>query len=178
MLIALRGTGLSSTEGVEVLFDQIAAPILTARVTQLVIQAPTSIATQQSVRIDVRSATSSIGTITAIVAPAAPALFADSTGQAAATNADGELNSASHPAQRGSIATFYGTGEGIAGLPVSVTIGGFGAEVLYAGPATGYPGLLQLNVRVPSGYFAGGALPVTLIVGQAASQAGVTIAVQ
>jgi len=112
------------------------------------------------------------------VVPAAPALFADSTSQVAATNADGALNSASNPAPRGSIVTLYGTGEGVGGLPVSITIAGFGAEVLYAGPAAGYPGLLQLNVRVPSGYFAGGALPVTLIVGQAASQPGVTIAVQ
>jgi uncharacterized protein (TIGR03437 family) len=74
--------------------------------------------------------------------------------------------------------TLYGTGEGVGGLPVSVTIGGLGSEVLYAGPTIGYPGLLQLNVRVPSGYFAGGLLPVMLIIGQAASQSGVTIAVQ
>jgi uncharacterized protein (TIGR03437 family) len=178
MLIALRGTGLSSAEGVEVLFDQIAAPILSTSATQLVIQAPAAIATQQSVQIDARSAGSSIGGVTVNVVPAAPALFADSIGQAAATNVDGALNSASNPAPRGSIVTLYGTGEGVGGLPVSVTIGGFGAEVLYAGPAAGYLGLLQLNVRVPSGYFAGGALPVSLIIGQAASQPGVTIAVQ
>jgi uncharacterized protein (TIGR03437 family) len=178
MLIALRGAGLSSAEGVEVLFDQIAAPILSASATQLVIQVPAGIATKQSVQIDVRSARSSIGGVTVNVVPAAPALFADSIGQAAATNVDGVLNSASNPAPRGSIVTLYGTGEGVGGLPVSVTIGGFGAEVLYAGPAAGYLGLLQLNVRVPSGYFAGGALPVSLIIGQAASQPGVTIAVQ
>ena len=178
MLIALRGAGTSSAEGVEVLFEQIAAPILSVSATQLVIQAPAAIAAKQSVQIDVRAAGISIGAITVNVAPATPALFADATGQAAATNADGGLNSTSNPASRGSIVTLYGTGEGVGGLPVSVTIGGFGAEVLYAGPAAGYLGLLQLNVRVPSGYFAGGALPVTLIVGQAASQAGVTITVQ
>jgi uncharacterized protein (TIGR03437 family) len=136
------------------------------------------IAAKQSVQIDLRSAGISVGMITVNAAPAAPALFADATGQAAATNAEGGLNAASNPAPRGSIVTLYGTGEGTSGLPISVTIGGFGAEVLYAGPAAGYPGLLQLNVRVPSGYFAGGALPVSLIVGQTASQAVVTIAVQ
>jgi glucose/arabinose dehydrogenase len=87
MLVALRGTGLNSTEGVEVLFDQIAASILTASATQLVIQTPAAIAAKQSVQIDVRSAGISLGVITVNVAPAAPALFADSTGQAAATNA-------------------------------------------------------------------------------------------
>ena len=41
----------------------------------------------------------------------------------------------------------------------------------------GYPGLFQINVRVPAGYMAPGILSVVLTVGDAASQAGVMIAV-
>ena len=68
--------------------------------------------------------------------------------------------------------------EGIAGLPVSVRIGGYAAEVLYAGTVAGYPGLFQINVRVPAGYAASGILNVVWTMGDAASQPGVTIAVE
>jgi len=178
MLLAIRGTGLTSSDGVEVLFDKIRAPILSISPAQLVVQAPIEIAERQSVQIDVRSGGSSVGLTTATIAQSAPALFADSTRQVAATNSDGSLNSMSNPAPRGSIVTLYGTGDGVGGLSVSVTISGIGSEVLYAGPVAGYPGLLQLNVRIPAGYFAGGSSAVSLIVGQASSPSGVTIAIQ
>jgi uncharacterized protein (TIGR03437 family) len=93
-------------------------------------------------------------------------------------NEDGTLNSAEHPVPRGSWISFYGTGEGIAGLPVAVRIGGYAAEVLYAGAVEGYPGLFQVNARVPAGYVAPGILSVTVTVGQAESPPGVTIVVQ
>jgi uncharacterized protein (TIGR03437 family) len=75
------------------------------------------------------------------------------------------------------VVVLYGTGEGVAGLPISVRIGDFPAEILYAGGVAGYPGLLQINARVPAGYVAPGTLGVTVTVGQASSQPGVTIAV-
>jgi uncharacterized protein (TIGR03437 family) len=46
----------------------------------------------------------------------------------------------------------------------------------YAGAAPGYAGLMQVNVQIPAGTPSGN-VPVTIQVGQAASQAGVTIAV-
>jgi uncharacterized protein (TIGR03437 family) len=88
------------------------------------------------------------------------------------------LNSAEHPGSRGSWISLYGTGEGIAGLPASVLIGGYSAEVLYSGAVAGYPGLFQINVRVPSGYVAPGILSVVWTEGEAASQPDVTIAVE
>ena len=61
---------------------------------------------------------------------------------------------------------------------VRLTIGGQAAEVLYAGSAPGLvSGVLQVNARVPQGIAAGNAA-VILIVGGAASQAGVTLAVE
>jgi uncharacterized protein (TIGR03437 family) len=63
-------------------------------------------------------------------------------------------------------------------LPVTVTIGGIGATVQYAGSAPGeVAGLLQVNAVVPQGVSRGAAVPVTVSVGGIASQAGVTIAV-
>jgi uncharacterized protein (TIGR03437 family) len=65
----------------------------------------------------------------------------------------------------------------VAILPVSVTIGGVQAAVEYAGGAYGQvAGLLQLIVQVPTGV-SGNAVPVVVHIGNAASQAGVTIAV-
>jgi uncharacterized protein (TIGR03437 family) len=131
----------------------------------------------------------------AAVAEAAPAIFAASggAGQAAATNQDGSVNSAASAAPRGAIVTLYATGEGqrspagVTGLlaaagqvpllPVSVTIGGEPAEILYAGAAPGYAGLMQVNARVPAS-LAPGDQPVALRVGSAESQPGVTVAVR
>ena len=61
---------------------------------------------------------------------------------------------------------------------MSVKIGTYYADILYAGAAPGFVGLMQINARVPGGFAAPGILPVTLFVGTAASQAGVTIAVR
>jgi len=64
-------------------------------------------------------------------------------------------------------------------LPVVVRIGNIQAQVLYAGCAPGsVVGLLQANVRVPPNVASGNAVPVVLTVGNASSQAGVTLAVR
>ena len=116
------------------------------------------------------------GQVSATVAPSAPALFANPSGQATAVNQDGTLNSASNPAAFGSIMVLYGTGEGVAGLPVTVAIGGYPAQVLYSGPVAGYAGLWQINVVLPSGYIPPGNMSVLASVGGSSTQAGVTIA--
>jgi uncharacterized protein (TIGR03437 family) len=62
--------------------------------------------------------------------------------------------------------------------PVSVTIGGVTATVQYAGGAPGsLAGLMQINAVIPEGINSGSAVPVTVTVGAASSQSGVTIAV-
>ncbi len=87
------------------------------------------------------------------------------------------MNSASNPALRGSVVSFYATGQGSASGPVSLTIGGYQAQLLYAGPAPGFPGLMQINAQIPGGFLGPGIQPVVLSIGGAASQAGVTIAI-
>jgi uncharacterized protein (TIGR03437 family) len=63
-------------------------------------------------------------------------------------------------------------------LPVSATIDGINAAVLYYGGAIGQvAGMMRIDVQVPDGV-ASGARPVLLQVGDAQSQTGVTVAIQ
>ncbi len=115
------------------------------------------------------------------VAGAAPGIFTTAgsgTGEAAAINQNGSLNSASNPAPRGSIVSFYATGQGSSTGAVTLTIGGYQAQLPYAGPAPGFPGLMQINAQIPGGFLAPGVQPVVVSIGGASSQAGVTIALQ
>lgn len=128
---------------------------------------------------------------------AAPGIFTDDgsgTGQGAVLNQDYSLNGPSNPAARGSIAIFYATGIGptspcfdgqvwqsnlpSATLPVSVDVGGSGAQVLYDGQAPDLvSGVAQFNIVIPSNASTG-IVSLTLAVGGIFSQPGVTIAVK
>ena len=120
---------------------------------------------------------------------------ASGKGQASVANQDYSLNSALNPAEKGSIVTFYATGEGqtdppgvdglIASqlfpkpvLPVSVRLGGVDAEVLYAGAApNAVAGVFQVNVKVPEDAPAGDQ-PIAVTVGPCTSPDGVTVAIR
>jgi uncharacterized protein (TIGR03437 family) len=126
------------------------------------------------------------------VAPSAPDLFtSDQTGagQAAASNADGTINTAANPVKIGGVISLYATGEGqtspvgvdgkLGGsgplLPVRVTVGGIPAAVQYAAGASGLvagvmlAGVMQINVQIPNGVQPGGYVPVVLQVGDAST---------
>ena len=129
----------------------------------------------------------------------APGLFtanSSGSGEVAAANQDGSLNSQSNAAARGSVVTFYGTGAGqlspagIDGVlvgaplpaltqPVSIRIGGKPAQVLYAGPAPGeVSGVLQIDAVVPLDAPSGDAVSVYLVIGNNSSPQGATLAVR
>jgi uncharacterized protein (TIGR03437 family) len=185
--VSLFGEGLGP-DGTEVLFNGQPATPSYAGATQVNVEAPYSIAGANSVDIQVTVGGVVRAEATAGVVDAAPALFtiAGGTGQAAALNQDGTLNSAANPADRGSVVVLFATGDGVRNndtsetpaLGARVSIGGYAAELDYAGMAPGFPGLLQVNARVPGGYAPSGMLPVVLQVGTAVSQAGVEIAVK
>jgi uncharacterized protein (TIGR03437 family) len=56
-------------------------------------------------------------------------------------------------------------------LPVGVTVAGIDAEILYAGSAPGFVGVMQLNVRVPGGFVPPGQTTIQLTIGEFASPA-------
>jgi uncharacterized protein (TIGR03437 family) len=113
------------------------------------------------------------------------------------------LNAANNPARAGDTIVLYITGEGdysqatystrtglLVPTPTSgnqlpqmnplptVTIGGAPATVSYAGPIIGsILGLMQLNVVIPAGTTTGPAVPVTVTVNGADTQAGMTMAI-
>jgi len=60
-----------------------------------------------------------------------------------------------------------------------VTIGGVNAVLQYHGEAPdAVAGLLQVNAVVPAGIVTGAAIPITVSVGGALSQPGVTISIK
>jgi uncharacterized protein (TIGR03437 family) len=111
------------------------------------------------------------------IAAAAPGILTveGGTGQALASNQDGFRNGQHTPAARASVVALYVTGEGTGSPAVSADIGGYAADVVWAGAAPGLPGLYQVNVRTPGGFSPSGVVPVVLTIGGVRTQAGVTI---
>ncbi len=189
--------------GTQVLFDGKPAPILYAADGQVNVVVPVELAGQASVNIVLSHAGDSPG-MTLPLLGTAPAIFSASgkgSGQGAILNADSTSNSASNPAPTGSIIQIYAEGAGIWSgpgrlpadgevdnlgapypvftAPVSLTIGGQPAQILYAGQAPDLVvGILQVNAVIPLN-ISSGPQPVVLTVGSSnnATQ-GITVAVQ
>jgi uncharacterized protein (TIGR03437 family) len=178
MLVDLLGAGLLPADAgtTQVSINLIDAPVLSLTSAAILVQAPLQLA-GTSAQIQIISHGNVLSQFPVDLAAAAPALFADASSRALANNQDGTLNSVSNPAPRGSVVAFYGTGQGVAELPVSATIGGYAADVLYSGPVVNYPGLWQINVRIPAGYIGPGDLDVAITVGGATTPGGVLIAI-
>jgi uncharacterized protein (TIGR03437 family) len=188
----------TSLGGAHVLFDGTPAPLLYTTPGQVAAVVPYEVNGKSGTQVQVRNGSNVSQTVALPVTGSAPSIFsadASGTGQGAIQNSDLTINSDANPASAGSVIVFYATGEGqtspggIDGLlangptypkpvlPVSVTIGGVPAEVLYAGAApTFVAGVMQVNVRVPAG-LGSGDLPVQITVGSAPSSAGVTVCV-
>jgi trimeric autotransporter adhesin len=192
-----NGTVPASLAGTSVSFNGIAAPVLYASATQVGVVAPFEI-TGSNVQVSVQYQGQSSAALALSVAPAAPGIFtlnASGQGQAIAFNANGQLNSSANTAASGSQLTLYATGGGQTSppstdgsfgsaplpqtaLPVSVTIGGQPATVTTAGGALNQvAGMVAITVEVPSNVQPGSAVPVTLQIGSATAQTGVTVAI-
>ena len=173
--MVLQGEGFSPR--VRVLFDGIAAPVLSTRDTEILTIVPYALQGRDWVAVVVEKMGQRSGAIPVMMVDANPALFTVNglgSGQAVAENADGSPNGPGNPAAPGAFLTLYGTGEGvpdraapapaldgrlmpaepwllpIPALPVTVWIGGEEAGLLYAGAVPGgTAGKLQLVVQVP-----------------------------
>jgi hypothetical protein len=99
-----------------------------------------------------------------IPAPRLFSLSGDGKGQGAIWNSTtGMIASPCSPAAAGEILSMYTSNLAEGGvIPPHVTVGGRLAEILYFGPAPGYPGYYQVNFRLPSGVAPGSAVPVRL----------------
>ena len=158
--------------GWEIHFDSSPAPLLGAQSGRIDAQVPYTL-TGATTHIEVFAQGQLISATDVPVVPATPALFPASLTQA-------------NPAVRGSIAVFYATGVGLTTvpnlegqaasppypqptLPLSLTIAGFPAQLIYAAAAPDTAGLLQINAVVPGGFVPSGPASVVLGVGDAVS---------
>lgn len=189
----------TEVNGVRVLFDGVAAPILFASGSQITVVVPQAMAGKTSAAVRVETAGRTTASVTVAIAEAAPAIFtADQSGQgqALAFNQDGSRNGARARAAKGLPVTFYVTGVGatnppgvdgmVSGagaattvLPMSMTIGGAAVNAVGVLAVPGLaPGILAVQVYIPEGSTSGDAVPVTFRVGSASSAQAVTIAIQ
>jgi uncharacterized protein (TIGR03437 family) len=188
----------NNVAGTQVFINGEAAPLVYTRADQVAAIVPSSVAGQASAQVQVKHNGQATPTFSTAVAVTAPGLFTlDQTGQgqAAVLNQDNTINTAANPAERGSIVVLWATGQGQSDPdwaddvlasnplpkpvhPVTATIGGQQAEILYAGAAQGTAAVIQINARVPAGIKPGRRVPVVLKIGNATSQLGVTMAVQ
>jgi trimeric autotransporter adhesin len=176
-IITIFGAGFDPAN-TQLLFDGQPATLFYTSATQINALAPVSLTANSNTTVSVVVDGAAAGSLVPVVA-AAPGIFTVSggTGQAAANNQDGSLNSASNPAARGSVISLYATGQGSGQGEITLNIAGYSAPLLYAGPAPGFPGLMQINAQIPTGFLPPGIQPVLLSVGGTASQAGVTLAI-
>jgi uncharacterized protein (TIGR03437 family) len=179
----------------QVVVNGVAAPLVYASPVQLNAQIPFE--TQTGTAQVQLTSNGGTGTMTVQVAAVAPAIFTlnqQGTGPGAIQHAIGyQMVTDSNPAVAGEIISIYCTGLGALNppaqtgavppvpppqtvAPVQVSIGGTMVQPLYAGVAPGFPGLYQVNARIPPGTPAG-AQPLQIIQNGIASNI-VTVAVQ
>jgi uncharacterized protein (TIGR03437 family) len=181
-----------------ILFDGVAAPLLFARTDLVNAVVPYALAGKRSTEVEVEYQGVRTVAQTLPVAESVPGIFsvgANGSSQGVVLNEDLSRNSVSNPARIGSIVTLFATGEGQTSPPgvdgkvaagstprpvlqVSVEIGNQQAAVVDADSAPGFvAGVLRVKARIPETVSPGAAVPITLVIGQARSQEGVTIAV-
>lgn len=193
------GRVTTSLGGVRVLFSGIPGPVVFAYSNQVTAIVPFGIK-GGSAAIQVERSGTSSAPVDVPLAPTAPGIFTvdgSGTGQIAAWNHDGSLNSGANPAAAGSSIMLLVTGAGqttpagIDGLvnmnpdslaelalPIRALIGGKSATVVFAGNGVGLiSGVIQVNLVVPNGLSAGSHM-VRVYIGPGETQYDVTIAVR
>jgi len=182
-LVSIQGYGIgpstANAGAVQVSFGDFSAPVSYAQAQQINVQVPWEISGQSLTQVQITYNGQQAGSVTVPIAAAQPGIFY-------VDNSDGSVNSPSNPAHAGDYISIYGTGGGVmgpAGLtgglwplnplssftqPVSVSIGGEAAGVLYGGSApTLGSGFFQINVQLPSNLAS--TQPVRISIGGASS---------
>ncbi|HXA49349.1 MAG TPA: hypothetical protein VNV86_03555 [Candidatus Acidoferrum sp.] len=197
-----NGVWSNTVGNTRVLFDGVPAPVIYASSTQTSVMVPYGVNGRPTTSVVVEFTGVQSTPLTYNVVAASPGIYTlnqQGTGPGAVINQDGvTVNSPNTPAAHGSFVSVYMTGEGQTAppgvdgavippvlsslknpvLPVTATVGGVQATVVYAGSAAGLiSGVMQVNLIIPAGAPTGGAVPIVVTVGTAPSQSGVTIAV-
>ncbi len=182
-IVVIYGTNLgpvnlvttNASLNTRVLFDGVPAPVIYASATQVAVVAPFALTGKTTTTIVVEYLGAAGPALQVPVRAAKPALFtanSSGTGAAAVLNQNASINSALNPAAKLSVISLFATGLGQTNpasqdgvivqtpsslvTPVTVTINGQNATVVYAGGAPGQlPGLAQINVRLPEGTISG-----------------------
>jgi uncharacterized protein (TIGR03437 family) len=184
---------------VRVRFDGVPAPLVYVSATQVSAVAPYALEGKATTMMALEFLGVVSGPIELPVAASVPGIFtahSSGMGQAAALNQDGSVNSPDNPAAPGDIVVLFATGDGQtmpagqdglivdpAGVLPKPNLGvrvyfDQEGEVLYAGAAPALvSGVLQVNARIPVSTSNDLGMFVSLTVGEAESQRGVTVAV-
>jgi uncharacterized protein (TIGR03437 family) len=198
-VVAPAGNLPTSLGGVQVTFDGAPAALSYASANVLTVQAPFGLSPGAMTNMVVSYQGNTSDSVLLNVLSSVPGIYTQNgngRGPATAVNADGSINSAAHPAPKGTYVSFYAAGLGAVTpalatgqappnsplsstvSPVSALVDGYQATVTFAGAAPQYPGLYQINMLIPllAGF---GAQPLTIYVGGGqTSQNFVTIFVQ
>lgn len=160
---------------------------------QVNVQVPWELQGQSSAQVKVTIDYSYGNLVTVPLADYSPAFFEVSPGAVAARDSSGSVIGTANPAKRGQSIQLYANGLGpVTNPPASgdpapasplaqtksqpvVTIGGQPAAVSFSGLASGFAGLYQLNVTVPSNISAGNQLVTVAIGGQTSKPSSIVV---
>jgi uncharacterized protein (TIGR03437 family) len=184
--------------GASLLFNGTPASVLYAGSNQMNAIVPFGLDVTAPITVELRNGGQTVSKGTLPGATVSPAVFTQSgtgSGPGAILNQDYSVNSVSNPAAPGTIIMIYGTGFGAVNppavdgvvasgaaatvLPVTASIGGVSAPVVYAGAAPGLvAGVAQINVTVPQGLQTDPATSIALKIGSVSTPPGVTVAIR
>jgi uncharacterized protein (TIGR03437 family) len=177
-IVAIFGSGLWAAGGTTTIdVDGAAAQVVPASPFQVNAVLPADVAPGTHT-LRVRSPFGAAQQDVAIVAYAPAIFLMGDPSVGALVNPDGSLNAPSRPVARGDVLLVFATGLGavqaagslsVVSTPVSVVVNGQELQPDFAGLAPGFPGLYQINVRIPATTPPGLGLPLTLKQGQQAS---------
>jgi uncharacterized protein (TIGR03437 family) len=195
-ILSLFGTNLSCTPALQVLVNGVQAQVLFVSDTQINFVVPAGLTGTGNASVQVVCDGVSAPAGTLALSPVNPSIFTQTQngkGQGAILNVNYSVNgpqSPGTPGTPGSYLLVFGTGFGDLGpagadglqrltLPVTATLGGVAAQVVYAGEAPFFTsGLQQINILIPENAPVGPAVPIQLLVDGVSTQSGVTVAIQ
>jgi uncharacterized protein (TIGR03437 family) len=191
----------TSVAATRILFDGIAAPMIYAFTTQTSVIVPYELTGRTITNVVVEYQGVQSSPVAYTLTLAAPGIYsqnAQGSGPGAILNQDYSINLPTAPAPKGSVVAVYMSGEGFTVgavdgaiatglltpvLPITATVGGLPATVVYAGTAPGIvTGAMQVNLLIPPAAPSGPSVPIVITVGSGnaavSTQAGVTVSVQ